>query len=193
MNELSLYILDLARNSVAAGAKHICVSVRISPEDDEIWIAIQDDGCGMDEALLRRVADPFTTTRTERRVGLGIPLAKQLCEECMGAFDMESQVGVGTKLTMRLKRSHIDCPPMGSLAETMLVLMTGSPEEIEYDFRYAFGHEEFSLNTQSVRGILGREVPLTDPDVFSWLREYLKEGIGETEQRQNPTDNIAEV
>lgn len=111
MNELSLYILDLTQNSVTAGAKNIRITVSVQPESDRIVIVIEDDGCGMDEAMLARVSSPFTTTRKTRKVGLGVPMARQICEMCEGSFAIESKVGVGTKLRMEMRASHVDCPP----------------------------------------------------------------------------------
>lgn len=182
MNELSLYILDLTQNSVAAGAKHILIRVRIDPETDRILVIIQDDGCGMDEAFLKRVVSPFTTTRTTRKVGLGIPMIKQLCEMCEGTFDLKSQKGVGTTLTLSFKRSHVDLPPMGSLAETVLSLINGSPDGVEFTFVYEFKDQVFEFKTEEIRQVLGEEVRLNTPDVLMWIRGYLEEGIQEAGQ-----------
>ena len=182
MNELSLYILDLTQNSVSAGAKHILIHVRIDPEKDLILVVIRDDGCGMDEAFLKRVVSPFTTTRTTRKVGLGIPMIKQLCEMCEGTFNIESQKGVGTTLSLSFKRSHVDLPPMGSLAETMLSLINGSPDGVDFTFVYEFGENCFEFKTEEIRQALGDEVRLNTPDVLMWIRGYLEEGIQEAGQ-----------
>ena len=178
MNELSLYILDLVQNSVAAKATRIWISVHIHPEKDEITVVLQDNGCGMDEAFLKNVVSPFTTTRKTRRVGLGIPMIKQLCEMCEGEFGIESEVGKGTRLTLKFRLSHVDLPPMGDLSETIVSLINGSPEGIEFQFSYTYGEETFEFSTEEIRAVL-QGVSLNTPDVLLWIRDYLNEGIGE--------------
>lgn len=176
MNELALYILDLAQNSVAAGARTIRVYVLIDPEADQIRVRIEDDGCGMDEALLKRVTSPFATTRKTRKVGMGIPMAKQLCEMCEGAFDIQSRLGAGTALALTYKRSHVDAPPMGDLAGSMMSLINGAPEGVDIYFEYARAGDVFAFDTREVREALGG-VELHTPDVLLWIRDYLSEGM----------------
>ena len=125
MNELSLYILDLVQNSISAGANLVEIRIVVSRGEDRITVLIQDDGCGMTPEFLKRAVSPFTTTRTTRKVGLGIPMIKELCELCQGSFEIESQVGVGTALHLSFRLSNIDLPPLGNLAETMLTLVNG--------------------------------------------------------------------
>ncbi|MBQ2433058.1 MAG: ATP-binding protein, partial [Clostridia bacterium] len=154
MNELSLYILDLAQNSVAAKATRIRISIEIDLYNDQIRVFIEDNGCGMDEALLRSVVSPFTTTRKTRKVGLGIPMIKQLCEMCEGEFGIESKVGEGTTLSLTFTRSHVDLPPMGAIEDTLVSLINGSPEDIEFEFSYRYGESLFEFSTQEVRKVL---------------------------------------
>lgn len=180
MNELSLYILDLAQNSLAAGAKNVRIAVAFQPDRDQIEIVIEDDGCGMDEALLARVSSPFVTTRKTRSVGLGIPMARQICEMCDGALELKSRVGAGTKLAMSLRASHIDRPPMGGLADTLYALIAASCETTDFRFRCACGARAFEFSTAEIRRTLGSDVPLNAPDVLRWIRDCLKEGIEET-------------
>ena len=111
MRDLSLHILDLTQNSVKAGASLVQVLIRDSERDDLIRIEIVDDGCGMDTDLLERVTSPFTTTRTTRKVGLGIPLFKQVAEMCGGQLTLQSTVGKGTKTQATFIASHMDLPP----------------------------------------------------------------------------------
>ena len=112
MKELSLHLLDVAKNSVAAGAEHISITL---DEDQDGWltIAIADDGRGMEPEFLARVTDPFTTTRTTRKVGLGLPLLRLTAEQTGGSLDIQSTVGAGTTLAARFQRQHLDCPPPG--------------------------------------------------------------------------------
>ena len=179
MNEISLYILDLTQNSVTAGAKHIVITLRFDTAGDTLTITITDDGCGMSPELLEKVTSPFTTTRKTRKVGLGIPMIMQLCEMCEGSFDIQSEQGRGTKLTLGFKASHVDLPPMGSLGETMLSLINGTPEGIEFRLSYAVDENEFVFDTEEVRAMLGGDVPLNTPEVLAWIRDYVTEGIEE--------------
>ena len=183
MNELSLYILDLVQNSVSAGAKNIRISVLIDTERDELTVIIEDDGCGMSAEFVKKVTSPFTTTRKTRKVGLGIPMIMQLCEMCAGRFDIKSEPGVGTTLTLSFRASHVDLPPMGKLEETMLSLINGTPEGIEFTLEYKKNSAGFDFNTLEVRQML-EGVPLNTPAVLTWIRDYIREGIEETDNQE---------
>ena len=113
MPELALHILDLVQNSVSAGATRVVVTICYDTASDTLLISIEDDGKGMPPELLARVSSPFTTTRTTRKVGLGIPLFKQLAEMCGGELTLESTVGKGTRTQATFTASHMDLPPMG--------------------------------------------------------------------------------
>ena len=176
MNELSLYILDLVQNSVSAGAANVGITIVISDGEDLLEIVIEDDGCGMSEEFLAKVISPFTTTRKTRKVGLGIPMIKELCELCEGEFGIESKVGEGTRLTLRFRKTNIDLPPMGSLADTMVTLVNGSPEKPDFRLMYVNNGEEFEFDTKQIRQLL-EGVPLDTPDVLTWIREFVIEGI----------------
>lgn len=172
MKELSLHLLDVAKNSVAAGASHVSITL---DEDGDGWltIAIADDGRGMDPEFLARVTDPFTTTRTTRKVGLGLPLLRLAAEQTGGSLSIESTVGVGTTVTARFRRSHLDCPPLGDLAGTVALLIQGSPE-MELTYRHATPRGKAALSTAELRAVLG-DVSLAEPEVFAWIQEYLTE------------------
>ncbi len=180
MFELSLHILDLVQNSISAGATLVVVEILIDTEQDNMTITIQDDGCGMDEALLSRVTSPFATTRTTRKVGLGVPMFKQCAEMCGGAFSIESAVGIGTTLTATFGYSHVDRPPVGDMAGTMQSLVLGSPDRPDFVFRYRMDGSEFTFDTREVRQALSG-VSLAEPAVLSWIKEALDEGIQEVE------------
>ena len=173
MKELSLHLLDVAKNSVAAGARHVEITLT---EDEAGWltIAITDDGRGMDPEFLARVTDPFTTTRTTRKVGLGLPLYRMAAEQTGGSLDIQSEVGKGTAVTARFQRRHLDCPPLGDLAGTVALLIQGSPD-IELDYRHTTPNGTAELSTAQLREILGDGVSLAEPEVFAWIQEYLTE------------------
>ena len=179
MNELALYILDLVQNSVSAGASRVEIRITISREEDTLLIEIIDDGRGMSQEFVARVSSPFVTTRTTRKVGLGIPMIRQLCEMCEGEFAIESEEGRGTKLRLLFRLSHVDLPPMGDLAETVLALVIGSPDRPDFVLTYsAGGAEPYVFDTAQIREVLGG-VPLNTPEVLSWMREDLSEGLAD--------------
>ena len=114
-----MHVLDIVQNSIKAGAKLIAVSFVRSP-DGILTFTVKDDGCGMSPEFLARVTDPFTTTRTTRRVGLGIPMLKQSAEAAGGSFSLESEVGKGTVISASFDLRNIDCIPMGELCDSLL-------------------------------------------------------------------------
>lgn len=174
MKELSLNILDLSQNSITAGAKNVDLTVIEKESEDRLSISVEDDGCGMEPDFLKRVIDPFTTTRTTRKVGMGIPLFKMAAEMSGGSFQIESEPGRGTRISAEFKLSHIDRPPMGDMAGTMTVLVQGSPD---IDFTYTRETEKglFQFSTATLRETLGG-VPLSEPEVLSWINDFIKEG-----------------
>lgn len=178
MFELALHILDLVQNSVAAGAALVIVTVALDTRADKLTITIEDDGRGMDEELLQRVVSPFATTRTTRKVGLGIPMFKQCAEMCGGTFEIRSARGAGTVLTATFQASHVDLPPLGDLKGTMLSLVTGCPEKPDFVLRYSVDDRAFEFDTRPIREALGG-LPLSGGEILSWIDEYLAEGIGQ--------------
>lgn len=172
MKELALNILDIAKNSVKAGAAHIGIS--IVEEGALRTLTIRDDGSGIPEEMLRTVMDPFTTTRTTRRVGMGLPLLKDAAEQTGGRVEILSQQGEahGTVVTATFFTDNIDCVPMGDLATTMVTLIQGSPD-VDFVLSYRTAAGEKSLDTAVMREILGQEVPLNTPAVLLWIRDQI--------------------
>lgn len=175
MRELSLHLLDIAENSIAAGAKNITITIREDTTADRLYLSVQDDGKGMDEEMVRKVTDPFVTTRTTRKVGLGIPLLKAAAEACNGWLKIHSKVGEGTLVEVEFQRSHIDRMPLGDIAGTFLTLLVGNPQ-IHWVFRYSVDQETFELDDQQIKQEL-QDVPLSDPLVLSYLRELLESNV----------------
>lgn len=174
MKELSLHILDIAQNSIAAGAKHVDLTV----EEGEglLRITVADDGRGMSPEFLASVTDPFTTTRTTRKVGLGLPLLRLAAEQTGGWLRVESQLGVGTTVTAAFHACHIDCPPLGDTASTISLLAQGLPEGMELTYTRRTPKGEFRFDTAEIRAVLGPDVPLSEPEVAKWIRDYVAEG-----------------
>ena len=174
MREISLHILDIVQNSVVAGATRIEVYVDENIAADKLTVKITDNGCGMSKEFLEKVVDPFTTKRTTRKVGLGIPLFKTAAEATDGSFNIHSEVGKGTCVTAVFGYSHIDRQPLGDMADTMLGLFT-SYENIDFLYQHKIGDREFEVETAELKKVLDG-VPFTTPEVYLWLSEFLKEG-----------------
>ncbi|GAB4425967.1 MAG: ATP-binding protein [Anaerolineae bacterium] len=186
MREIALHLLDIAENSVAAGASRIEMLVEEDLVADQLTLVVQDNGKGMDEQLLRRVTDPFVTSRTTRKVGLGLPLLKAAAEACRGRFQLSSTPGQGTRLEVEFQRSHIDRMPLGDLAGTWLTLVVGFPQ-IHWLFHYRArvqagqADEDFTFDNEPIKQELG-EIPLTEPSILAFIRELLQEGVGRVQQ-----------
>ena len=177
MKEIALHIMDIVQNSITANAGFITVCVLINKEEDILTVEISDDGKGMDADMLSRVTSPFTTTRTTRKVGLGIPLFKAGAEAAGGSFQVSSQPGRGTQVCAVYGLSHIDRPPVGDIASVIHTLIVCNPE-IDFSFVAECGGKTFACNTIEIKKTLDG-VPVTQSDVSIWLIEYLKEGIDE--------------
>ncbi len=174
MRELSLNILDIVENSTKAKATEVKIKVKVDKIKDVLSISIDDNGVGMNEEFLKNVVDPFTTTRTTRKVGMGIPLFKESCEMTGGSFNISSFEGVGTKVKATFILSSIDRMPLGNLAETMTTLIMGNPQ---VDFSLEVEEmEQFIFSTKETKDILG-ETDLTQSYIISYLKEFLQENI----------------
>ncbi len=183
MRELSLHILDLAQNSLTAGARNLTIAID-EDENGYFVFRIEDDGHGMSEEMLRRVRDPFVTTRRTRKVGMGIPLVDMVTRQCGGRLELSSVQGRGTALAAYFARENIDRPPLGNIAETIKVLLAGAPW-LELVFTYRHGAAMMSFSTKEVRGILGSAADFTAPELYTWLEEYLGQEIARVREGVN--------
>lgn len=172
MKELSLNLLDIAQNSISAGAR--CLDLAVEEAGGLITLTVKDDGRGMSPEFLAAVTDPFTTTRTTRKVGLGLPLLRMACEQTGGRLDIQSEVGKGTLVTATFHADHIDCPPLGDMAATVALLAQGAPDGLEITYLRRTEKGEFRFDTRQVREILGPDVPLSAPEVAAWVKEYVE-------------------
>lgn len=179
MKELSLNVLDIAMNSVKAKATEI--QILLKEENDVLTLTIADNGCGMKSDFLKGVIDPFCTTRTTRKVGLGIPLLKLAAEQTGGTVAITSRHESeyadthGTEVVATFHTSHIDCTPMGDIVSTVTTLIQGSPT-IDFLFRHTVNSDLVAeLDMKQVRQILGEDVPPDTPEVIQWIEEFLRE------------------
>ncbi len=177
MRELALHLLDIAENSVAANAQNITIAVNEDNNTDRLQMSVVDDGIGMDEATVARVVDPFFTSRTTRKVGLGLPFLKQAAEACNGWMKIQSTVGRGTRVVVEFQLRHIDRMPLGDLASTFLGLLIANPG-INWEFNYIVDGREFRFESLPVTQAL-EGVPLTEPSVLSFLRQSIESGVAE--------------
>ncbi len=177
MKELSLHLLDIVQNSITAGATRIEIGITNSVSQDLVEISVKDNGCGMSEEFVRRVTDPFTTTRTTRKVGLGIPLFKLAAETAGGEFKIASEVGKGTLVYASFQRSNIDRPPLGDLKGTLITLIQGAPK-INIVYTYVTDRGQFILDTEEIREIMDG-VAINEPEVLNWIGEFIRENEAE--------------
>lgn len=177
MKELSMHILDIAQNSVRANASKITITVKELVDMNIFEFSIQDNGDGIPEDMLKDIKNPFTTSRTMRRVGLGIPLLNDTCNICNGNLSIKSLVNQGTYIIAKMDYNHIDRPPIGDLESTIASLIS-SNEVINIEYKHYYNGESFSITTQELKDVLG-DVPLTNIDVIKWLIEFLRENIEE--------------
>ena len=184
MKELSLNILDVAENSVKAGAT--LTQILLTEKDGTLTLEIVDDGCGMSEDVVRSVTDPFYTTRTTRKVGMGIPLLKLACEQTGGSLSIssvtqeEDPVNHGTHVTATFDMNHIDFTPLGDVSESILTLIQGHPDT-DFLFRHQTADRVVELDTRQLREIL-EDVPLNSYDVMIWTGGYLREQYEASEE-----------
>ncbi|MBI9048400.1 MAG: ATP-binding protein [Anaerolineaceae bacterium] len=177
MREIALHILDIAENGVAAGADIILIQINENIVENWLDITISDNGKGMDNDTVASIVDPFITSRTTRKVGLGIPLFKAAAEACKGTFKITSQLGKGTKVDVRFQYDHIDRMPLGNIQNTILTLLIGY-QHIHWIFHYQVNDEVFEFDDEPIKKEL-EGISLTDPSVLKFIREYLEEGIQE--------------
>jgi hypothetical protein len=187
MREIALHLLDLAENSVAAGASQIKIQVTEDLVADRLRLSLLDNGKGMSAEMAQQVSDPFFTSRTTRKVGLGIPLLKAAAQACNGDLSIHSRVEKGTRIDVDFQHSHIDRMPLGNLGETMLNLIVSHPE-INWLLDYkALGQgnnllASFDFDDQPVKEILDG-ISLCEPEVLSYLRGAIIEGIQSVQEQ----------
>ena len=173
MRELSLNILDIAQNSITANASLITVEVKENTVEHTLLIGIYDNGKGMSEEQVKSVIDPFFTTRTTRKVGMGIPLFKMAAEQTGGGLEIKSELGVGTEIRATFKTNSVDFTPLGDVASTIQMLITMNIDR-DFVYKHTVDGKEFIADTREIKAILG-DVPLDTYEVSQWLLEFIKE------------------
>ena len=177
MQELSMNILDVAENSVRASATLVEITIDEKPQEDILSVTISDNGCGMTPKQVKNVTDPFYTTRSTRKVGLGVPFFKMAAELTGGKLEIQSTVGVGTVLKADFVRSSIDLMPLGDINETIGTLIHCNPH-IDFIYTRRFENAQMTLDTREFRHILDG-IELNDPKVSKFIREFLAENTAD--------------
>jgi hypothetical protein len=175
MKEISLHILDLVQNSIRAKATEIEISIAESKANNLLRINIADNGSGMAEEDLNRVTDPFFTSRTTRKVGLGVPLYKQMVEHCNGQLQLTSATGKGTQLESAMDLNHIDRQPMGDIAGVITLLISANPT-LRFVYTHQTDHGSYTLDTNELRSFIGNQY---DPGIIKYMKEMIIENISE--------------
>ncbi len=180
MREISLHLLDIAENSVAAESQSICVDAIEDLQNDLLKVSVTDNGRGMSAKTAGQVLDPFYTTRTTRKVGLGIPLLKLAAESSGGGLSLETESGKGTRIEASFRHSHIDRMPLGDIGMTFLTLLVSYPQ-VNWVFNYEVtetdgARRQFRLDDKEIKSVLG-DMSFTEPDILKFLRSLIEEGI----------------
>lgn len=176
MTELALNILDIVQNSVRAGASEVTIGIEESAQSDKLEVTVRDNGRGIPPEILEVVEDPFTTTRTTRKTGLGIPLLKYHAELTGGNIEIRSAQGKGTEVTARFGYSHIDRQPVGDITGVLIILISANPE-IDFLYTHRTDSGEYSFSTSEARKVLETD-NLTDYSLLQDLKAMIKENLG---------------
>jgi hypothetical protein len=177
MLELSMNILDIVENSTRAGATLVRIGITEDRDRDLLRIEITDNGEGMDEGIIGKILDPFYTSKTVRRVGLGLPMLSQAAQLTGGRCAIESKKGKGTTVTADFGYRHIDRQPLGDMATTMTAMIAGSPG-VDFVYTHARGGGSYTLDTREVKSEL-EDVPIDHPAVLQFIKENIRDGLKE--------------
>jgi len=175
MKEISLNILDIAKNSTKA--KATLVQITIDETENTLTLVIEDNGCGMPPEFVKAVTEPFTTTRKTRKVGLGLPLLRMTADMTGGSFSIESEVGKGTRVSVSFGLDHIDRPPLGDVSGAWFTLVFMNPE-LDFLLIYEVDGGRFEFDTRVIRETVA-PIPLNEPEIAAWIRECISQEISQ--------------
>jgi len=188
MKTIALHLLDIFQNSLAAKAKAIHLEIE-EQNNPLVTVSIRDNGIGMAQELVDRITDPFVTTRTTRKVGLGIPLYKQSAEQTGGNLRIYSQQGTGTSVIATFFTSHPDMIPWGDIAGVIILTMASNPET-EFLYLHRTEKGEYKFNSKEIKEMLDG-VPITDSEIRKFLAEMITENLLEIGATASPRINPA--
>jgi len=189
MEDLSLHILDIVENATNAGATLVEIEITENKPKDLLYIRIRDNGRGMDDEMAKKARDPFVTTRTTRRIGLGLSLLEQAAHDTGGDLSIKSEQGQGTEVMVTFQASHIDRKPMGDMGATLTTLISGN-RNVDFVYLSNFNGKEIELDTREIRAQLEDPLTLNHPAVLGLIRDLFKK---DRESRDNSHPNAAKV
>jgi hypothetical protein len=169
--------MDIIENGLAAGATRIGLSVVEQREDNWLKITITDNGRGIPEKMLQEVMDPFVTSRTTRRVGLGLSLFREASRRCKGEFSIKSKEGEGTEVQATFRLDHIDLMPLGDMAGSLTTLIMGN-SDVDFVYTHEVGGKVFELDTRQIKEEL-EGVPIDQPEVIRYLATTIRESLAD--------------
>ncbi len=175
MKDISFHILDIVQNSLHAGADKIIIELEEDTNEGTLRLIITDNGSGMDQQTLEQVTDPFFTSSTTKKVGLGLPLLKQNAEQTGGRFEVNSDLNIGTTVTATFMTGNIDMIPEGDLAATLITLIAAEPGR-NFIYRQEKDGEEFELDTAAIRAELG-DVDLSRSEVLDFIADFIRSNV----------------
>jgi len=175
MIEISLHILDIVENSTRAGAKSVYIDIIEDTRMDLLSIEIRDNGSGMSEDVLKKVMDPFFTTKTVRNIGIGLPMLAHAAERAGGRFIIESKEEGGTRVVAEFKLSHIDRQPLGNIASTLVTLVVGNPD-VDFIYRHRHNDREYIMDTRALKKDMG-DLPIEHVKALIFIREQVECGL----------------
>ncbi|KPJ59308.1 MAG: histidine kinase [Latescibacteria bacterium DG_63] len=182
MRDLSLHILDIAENSIRAQARSIEIKIKSDSKKDLLTLEIADDGKGMNQETLKMVLDPFFTTKTTRRFGLGLPLLAESARMANGEFSVTSEPGRGTRVRATFQESHIDTKPLGDIPGTVVTLIMGYPD-VDVLYSHSIDSSEYCLDTREIKAQL-EDVPINSPEVIEVIRRNIDEGLANLRRKK---------
>lgn len=176
MREISLHIMDIVENSISANATLIEIEIKENIYDNLLTVKIKDNGKGIPKEMLQNITDPFVTSRTTRRVGLGLSLFEATCKACNGFLNVSSEVNKGTEVIAVMQHDHIDRPPIGKIEETLVSCLLNPNINVVYT--HITNYKSFSFDTREIKKILGID-DLNHPEILMWMKEYIKDNLKE--------------
>ena len=177
MLELAAHILDIAENSIRAGAKLVEININENKMKDLLSIEIKDDGSGMTKEEIKKAGDPFYTTKTVRRVGLGIPLLTDAAQRANGKLKLKSAKGKGTNVTATFQLSHLDRQPIGNITTTLVALIAGN-SHVDFIYKHRHNDRQFTLDTRQIRKEID-DLPINHPEILKYIRGVISQGLQE--------------
>lgn len=177
MRDIAMHINDISQNSISAEASSIKITIAIETAKNLLQMIVADNGKGIEASVLKQITDPFVSTRTTRKIGLGLALLQQNVNQTGGKLEIESQIGVGTKVSAIFIYNHIDCPPLGDLAANIALLLCGN-EKINWIIEIVQDGKNYTISSIDIKEALG-DVSLSNPPIVRMLKELLNENISE--------------